>query len=273
MKSNKFKILVLSDLKKHANSVVTSAISLSKMLDTEVDLFYVKKPTEVIATDSQLSAIRSLNHEQNLLRNKIQETIKPLIKSYGVHITSNFRIGHLKSEIEAYIKATKPDIIVLGKRNSKLIKLTRDHIADFVLKIHEGPVVIISGEPGLVPENDVHIGLLNGKSQGFNQVLTEDLKTKTSGDLKTFNIVKSIDKSEEMNTIDVNKTIDFVFEKNDNTIKNLSNYLEKNQVNLLLVNRADNADLTSNNTSDIKNVINNLKVSLFITGSTQKQVV
>lgn len=273
MENRKFKILVLSDLKKHTNSAITSAVSLSKMIGAEVDLFHVKKPTEVIASDSQLSAMRALNQEQNISRNKLKETITPLIETYGVNITFNFAIGHIKSEIEAYIKATKPDVIVLGKRHSKVIKLAGDHITDFVLKTYKGSVMIVSNENGLVPETDLHIGLLNGKSQVFNQSFTEDLMNKTCSSLKSFNLVNSIDSAEAISKTDINKAIDFVFEKNDNTIKNLSSYLEKNQVNLLLVNRADNNDLTSNNTSEIKNVINHVNVSLFITSSAQKQAV
>ena len=273
MKNKLFKILVLSDLKKHTDSMVTSAISLSKMIGAEVDFFHVKKPTEVVATDSQLSAMRVLNEEQNKSRNKIMDMINPLIETYGINISFNYGIGHVKSEIEAYIKATKPDVIVLGKRSSKVIKLAGDHITDFILKSYEGSVMIVSNENGLIPETDLHIGLLNGKSQIFNQAFTEDLMAKTCGSLKSFNLVNSINNTEEISKTFINNTVDYVFEKNDNTIKNLSNYLEKNQVNLLLVNRADHGGIASNNSSEIKNVINHVNVSLFITSSVQKQAI
>jgi len=273
MENKKFKILVLSDLKKHTNSAMASAVSLSKMIGAEVDLFHVKKPTEVVGTDSQLSAIRVLNEEQNKSRNKIMDLINPLIETYGVNITFNFGIGHVKSEIETYIEATKPDVIVLGKRNPKVIKFAGDRITDFILKTYTGSVMIVSNENGLVPETDLNIGLLNGKSQVFNQAFTEDLMANTCSSLKSFNLVNSINSTEEQSKTYINKAVDFVFEKNDNTIKNLSSYLEKNQVNLLLVNRADNSDMASNNSSEIKNVINHVNVSLFITSRIQKQAV
>ena len=265
MKNKKFKILVLSDLKKDTNSTIISAVSLSKMINAEVDLFHVKKPTDVIASDSQLSAMRTLNQEQNQSRNKIKETIAPLNKAYNVNITSNFGIGNIKAEIEAYIKATKPDVIVLGKRSSKVISLIGDNITDFVLKMHEGPVLITSNKNEIAPETELQIGLLNGKSQIFNQAFTKDLLAKTNKPLKSFNIIDSSNKVEENIDLSINKTIDYVFEKNDNTIKNLANYLEKNHVNLLFVNRADNPE--------IKGVINSVNVSLFITGNRQKLAV
>ena len=271
MKNKKFKILVLSDLKKDTNSTIISAVSLSKMINAEVDLFHVKKPTDVIASDSQLSAMRTLNQEQNQSRNKIKETISPLNKAYNVNITSNFGIGNVKSEIEAYIKATKPDVIVLGKRSSKVINLIGDNVTDFVLKMHEGPVLITSNKNEIAPETELQIGLLNGKSQVFNQAFSEDVLANTTKPLKSFNLVNSKNEADDKNA--VNEAIDYVFEKNDNTIKKLADYLEKNHVNLLFVNRADKADAAANDKSEIKNLINNVNVSLFITGSTQKLAV
>jgi len=270
MKKKISKILVLSDLKKHTKSAITSAVGLSKLVGAEVDFFHVKKPTDVIASDSQLSAMRVLNEEQNISRNKIKETIKPLIETYGVNISYNFGIGHVKSEIETYIKDTKPDIIVLGKRNPKVIKLAGDHITDFILKTYQGAVMIVANKKELVPETRLHLGLFNGKSEDFNQNFTDDLIAKTSGTLKSFNLVNNLEGGSKTS---MSKAIDYVFEKNDNSIKKLSNYLEKNNVNLLLVNRKDDTDVKRKKTSEIKNVINHVNVPIFITSRAGKQAV
>ncbi|WP_405294832.1 universal stress protein [Algibacter sp. Ld11] len=271
MANNRFKILVLSDLKKHTSIIIKSAVSLSKMINADVDLFHVKKPTDVVASDSQLSAMRSLNQEHNKSRNKIKETIAPLNKAYNINITSNFGIGNVKSEIEDYIKATKPDVIVLGKRSSKALKLIGDNITDFVLKTYEGPVFIAANKNGIDPETELNIGLLNGKSQAFNQAFLEDVLTKTTKPLKSFNIVSSKAKVEETSVL--REAVNYVFEKNDNTINKLAEYLEKNHVNLLFVNRTDSTNNSANNKSEIKSLINNVNVSLFITGSVQKWAV
>jgi hypothetical protein len=265
MKEKKFKILILSDLKQHTTSTVKSALSLSRIFGADVDLFHVKKPTDVVATDSQLSAMRCLNQEINAAQKNIKELINPLCKTYGVNIASYFEIGNVKAEIGAYIKNTKPDVIVLGKRQPKILKFTGDSITDFILKTYNGSIVVVSDENTLSTEKDFQIGLLNGKYQVFNQSFTENLLSKTSMPLKTFNIVKSVDSNQEA----FNKSVDYVFEKNNNTIKNLSNYLEKNQVNLLMVNRADSSDSKRNNKAEIKNVINSVNVPLFITSNTQ----
>ncbi|XMO88088.1 universal stress protein [Algibacter sp. AS12] len=273
MKAKKYKILVLSDLKKHTNSTIKSAVGLAKMIDAEVDVFHVKKPTDVVASDSQLSAIRTINQELNQFKNKIEKLINPFIESYNIAITSNYGLGNIKSEIEAYISATKPDVIVLGKRNTKILKLAGDHVTDFVLKTHNGPVLIVSNKNGIAPETDLHIGLLNGQSQVFNQHFNGNLFENTKAPLKSFNIVNSVNSGYKLGDKPNENTIDFVFEKNDNTIKNIDQYLDKNKVNLLLINRSIKKGTTANNESEIKQIINNVNVSLFITSNTQKQAV
>ncbi|MEP3837549.1 MAG: universal stress protein [Algibacter sp.] len=273
MKVIKHKILVLSDLKKHTDSTIKSAVGLAKMIDAEVDVFHVKKPTDVVASDSQLSAIRTINQDQNESKNKIQELINPIIGAYNIGISFNYSLGNVKSEIESYIRETKPDVIVLGRRNTKVLKLAGDHITDFVLKTHNGPVMIVSSNNGIAPETDLHIGLLNGQTQVFNQDFTSNLFAKAKTPLKSFNIVNSANTAVIEVEKSTNKAIDFVFEKNDNTIKNIDQYLSKNKVNLLFINRSSNKGAAMKNESEIKQIINNVNVSLFITSNTQKQAV
>jgi len=69
------------------------------------------------------------------------------------------------------------------------------------------------------------------------------------------------------------KTIEYVFEYNDNTIKNLSNYLSKNNINLLCIDRGEKNDVNKKNLikSDIDDVIKNLNVSILITGGQDRK--
>jgi hypothetical protein len=70
------------------------------------------------------------------------------------------------------------------------------------------------------------------------------------------------------NTVNNKETVEYVFEENDNTLKTLSNYLLKNNVNLLCVNReSKNKKENKEKKADINNIINNLDVSLFLTTS------
>ena len=71
MKNNRYKILVLSDLKDSTNSILKSSVSLAKMINGDVAFFHVKKATDVVENDSQLSAIRTINKLHTKTRSQI----------------------------------------------------------------------------------------------------------------------------------------------------------------------------------------------------------
>ena len=60
----KYKILVLSNLDSSTQKILKSAVSLAKMIDGQIEVFSVTKPTEIIAGDNQLSAIRTINTQR-----------------------------------------------------------------------------------------------------------------------------------------------------------------------------------------------------------------
>jgi len=138
MKDKKYKILVLSDLNESTDTILKSTISLANMIDGNIDFFHVKKPDDVVKKDNQLSAIRSINQEHFSTKKKIKNVIEPISKDYGIHISYTLSYGNVKNEIGKHIKESQPDIIVLGKRNSKTFKLIGDSITQFVLKEYDG---------------------------------------------------------------------------------------------------------------------------------------
>ncbi|WP_298901400.1 hypothetical protein [uncultured Psychroserpens sp.] len=83
MKTNKYKILVLSDMKSTATRTIKSSISLSKMIDGDIHFFHVKKPTEVVEKESQLSAMRTINKAHVSISSDIQNLIEPIAKDYN----------------------------------------------------------------------------------------------------------------------------------------------------------------------------------------------
>ena len=89
MKNNKYKILVLSNLKEKSAQALSYAAKLSKEIDANVELFYVKAATEVIQTENALSAMR-------VLRGVFNQTDKKtgMLKA----ITSNYLTLFLKKQ-------------------------------------------------------------------------------------------------------------------------------------------------------------------------------
>ena len=264
---NKYKILVLSDLKDTTDNVLKSTISLAKIIKADVEFFYVKKPTDVVEKESQLSAMRVINQEHVNIDKKIAALLKPINKDYGLNIKSNFTLGNVKNEIEKCIKNSKPDIIVLGKRNSNALKFVGDNITEYVLKQHQGTILIAGNKNVLEPEHTLSLGVFNSEKESFNMAFAKDLTVNAEQPLKAFRIIDNKNESESKDALEDNKTVEFVFEKNDNTVKNLSNYLLKNNVNLFCLNRGMHTAKTASKaiTPEIKEVINKVDVTMLLT--------
>lgn len=269
MENNKYKILVLSDLNESASTTLKSTVSLAKMIRGEIDVFCVKKPTDIIKNDNQLSSVRELSDEYKAVDKQVNELITPISKHYDINIDYKFAFGNIKHEIENYIKECKPDIVVLGKRKLKPLHFIGDHITEFVLKTFGGVIMIMSEENALEPNEALSLGALNDVDQAFNIDFASDLIEHTQKPLKSFKIIKD---SNELKTAENrpkdNQVVEFIFEHSDNTLNNLSNYLSKNNINLLCVNR-DNKTADAKGvipTSNIKDVVNKLNVSLLLTG-------
>ena len=261
MRKNNYKIVVLSDLKDDVKSILKSAITLSKMIDGEIKFFHVRSASDVVEKENQLSAMRSINSEFKTIDKKIQQLLAPISKEYDVAINAKFSIGNVKNEIDKYIKEIQPDIIVLGKKKSTSFSFIGDNLTDFILKTHRGVIMISCENTTLEPSKEIALGLLNDVMPLSNLDFADDLIKNSQKPLKSFKIAKGADSSEEIGLSTKEKIVEYVFEKNDNSIKNLSNYVSKNNINLLCVNRGDQ---NHKNKAGVKNLIGKINVSLLV---------
>lgn len=269
MKNNKYKILVLSDLKDSTQNTLKSAVSLAKMLKADLEFFHVKKPTDIVEQDNQLSAMRTIGKEHVTTEKRIKKVVSFVKKDYDIKINSSFTFGNVKREIENYIDMIQPDIIVLGKKKSKTIKLKYDNITDFVLKKYDGAILIASGQNSLEPNKELSLGLLNGIKESFELDFADDLMNHSNKPLKLFKIMKrSLDSDKIEKNAEI-KTIDYVFEQNDNSINKLSDYLIKSNINLFCLNRGGQKTKSRSNivTSEVNDMMNKLNVSLLFSSS------
>lgn len=266
-----YKILVLSGLNNSTVPTVRAAVGLANMVDGEIDFFHVKPPTDIVGTYNQLSANKVINEEQLAITKKIQKILNPINKEYNINIKPSFSFGNIKREIGKHIKEQQPDIIVLGKRKSKLFSFIGDGITNYVLKKFNGIVMISANSNAMQPDTHISIAAINGLENELHKDFSDNLLSHAHEPIKVFKIIKTSGKLSESPTDTVKKDYEYVFEHGDNTIKNLSKYISKNNINLLLVDRVKKESKSSKNLSetDINAVINNLNVSLLIFG-TQK---
>ncbi|AUC82844.1 universal stress protein [Lacinutrix sp. Bg11-31] len=263
MKNNKYKILVLSDLKKNTSSSIKSSISLANMIGGEVTLFNVKKHIDIVEGDNQLSAIRTLNEEHINTKKEIKALIDPIAKEYNVAIDYSYSFGKVKEEIRNYIKVYNPDIIVLGQRDSSPLQLIGDSITRFILKEFKGAVMITANENALVPNEKMTLGIFNDSNRVLNTKFSKDLITHTKAPLKSFKIINSQKEIKKASVENEEKMEEYVFEENTNAMNTLSSYLLKSNINLLCIDRVQ--DKTKNTAeTPLNKIISQLNVSLLV---------
>jgi hypothetical protein len=262
MKEKRYKILVLSDLKKNTQNVLKSTASFAKIINADIHFFYIKKATEVIKNDNQLSAKRAINEESFIIDKKIKKLLSSFSKDNKTTINFSFAIGNVKNEIGNYLNKNKPDIIFLGKRKSKYFNFLGDNITDFIIQKHKGSVIIASEENILEPHKKLSLGFLNETKEDGSICLPLDLKEISQEPIKYFTIIKNSEVHKETHQNLKEEKIEYVFEDNDNIVKNISTYLSKSNVNLLCLSKSKN---DVNNKAFLKKIINNTNVSLLLT--------
>lgn len=270
----KYKITVLTDLERDAGTTLKSAIGLAKIIDGEIEVFSVKKASEIVESENQLSAMRSINSGHNSIRKKMKNLIAPISEQYDIPIDSSFSIGNIKGEIGQYIDTKKPDIIVLGKRREKMLKLVGDRITPFVLNKFKGVILIANNNSVIEPNKEIVLGMFNNLGADFNVDFAEDLIEYSHQPLISFKIAQNSDVSEGSNKPSNRKTIEYVFEQGDGAIRGISTYLVKNKIDVLYVDRFKNRNGKKINTlkSDINEIIDKLNVTLLLTGEDQSNL-
>ncbi|MCA0131101.1 universal stress protein [Winogradskyella alexanderae] len=251
------KILILSDLKSSTPIVLNNAIALAKMIQGDLEFLHVKKPTELVKTESQLSAVRSINESTIIAKKKIKKLLDPLAEKHKTKVNYKYSFGNIKNEIETFVKKSKPDIIVLGKRKSNRLSFVGDNIIDFVLKSHKGAVLVVSHNSNFSPDNDLSIGIFNKDGSGINGSLIKALVQNAISPIKLFKIGST---PENLDQFLSKKAVEYVFEDTTDVISNISSYIPKSRVNLLCLNRTE----AFNKNKTIKDIIKRVNVSILI---------
>ncbi|MRI01350.1 hypothetical protein GH721_12480 [Kriegella sp. EG-1] len=267
MKNNKYKIVVFTDLKDSVDSTIKSAISLAKMINGEIELFHVKKILDVVNKESQLSAMRNISSKYVNAENKLKEIAKTFAKDSNISFSYTLAIGNLKNEISLFLDEKKPDIIVLEKKKSLIFNKPKVNLIQFILKNHSGPIFIADDQKSLVLDNEMSLGLLDDV-ESFNKFkFSQDLFHHTKKPIKSFKILQ--DANTTGKDVNQNKnTIEYVFEKNDNAIQSISNFILKSNLNLICLNRdnikKDNINKSYTTPLKINAIIENLSVPVLL---------
>jgi len=257
MKKNKYKILVLSDLENNLDCTLNSTISFANMIDANVEFFHVKQPTDVVGSDSQLSAMRAINKQFVVTNNRLEALAKTISQTNNIEFIYSHAIGNIKEEIKNRLSETKPDLVVIGKRKPKTLNLVGDRITEFLLKNYEGSLVVASEMNGVEPDKEVSIGVFNGNSDFSNLKFVNELLSHSKKPVTAFGVHSS---SNNFIGKPV-KTVNYTFDDNDKLIDSLKMYLKRSNVNLLCLDRNEAAKSKNN----ITHILDKIDVSLMVT--------
>ncbi len=233
MNTSKHKIVVLSNLKDSTAISLNTAISLAKKTNASIHLFHVKKPSDIVNTDNQLSANRAINTNFTKINKDINELVSTYSKKYNIDITSSFTFGNIKNEIDTFLENSNPNIIVIGKRRNKSIVALGDKISRHLLKKKGKTIIIASSENNLTPENEISLGIYNELEQKSNDFIT-DIIEKSNKPLKSLKVNKKDIKSLE--TKDINLLLVDRENVKPKSTKSFNKLLRKIDVSLVVAN-------------------------------------
>jgi hypothetical protein len=175
MRNNKYKILVLSDLKEKSAQTLRYAAKLSNEIGANVEFFYVKAATEVVHTENPLLAMRLISEVSNQIDKKIKDLVTSISKENSIKIKATFAYGNVKNEIENCINTSQPDMIILGERKQKRFNFLGGNITRLVHKKFEGVVFVVKDKNVLDSRGKVSLDNLGLKNNIANyMVKTKD---------------------------------------------------------------------------------------------------
>ena len=262
MNTPKYKLLVLTDLSEAGNIALENAVNLSKIINGSIDVFHVLRPSDITEYENQYSAMRSIDEERVSKKVKLKSLIREISKKTAVKINSKSVLGNLKEETMERIEATKPDIIVVGKRSPKLVNFLGDGFTKFILDKFEGSVLISGKKKALSAEEAMSLGMFNTTVEELSLELTKDLRKHTKTPIKQFHVRTETEQAREK----MENVITYEFDKGSNTMTTIAKYVAKNNIGLLCINPHEKKSPKrfGNLQSNLKEAIQKINVPILI---------
>ena len=163
-------------------------------------------------------------------------------------------------KLESKLNKSKPDIVVMGKRDSKRFKILGDNITDFMIKNYKGSVIIVSNTNNILPNTDLKLGIFNSKTDYYSLKYMDKLLLHSSKPLVSF-CIQSKKKTETNNSnIPSTNILEYTFEDNVNVMSNIKTYINKSAVNLLCLEKTRKKDFAAS----VNKVLDKVDVSVMM---------
>ena len=241
----KYHLLVLTDLSKSSENALKSAVQLAKTIKGSVEVLHVRPPADVINYENQFSAMRAIQEDSRSAQSKLRQTINTISKKEGIPITFRIAYGNVKSKIKEHIDKVDPQIVLLGKRRSKLIKFLGDSVTEFVLKNCTSNILIGGDDHTFHSFKDISMGVYGEAlaQEGFE--IINDLNPKGKNSIRFFK-VKSQKSSKKRDVAEHNaKSVSYVFSEGANAWDGLAEYVSRTNMQLFCIPREESESKSS----------------------------
>lgn len=236
------KLIVPVDFSECAQNAATYALGLAQKLYAEVHLLHVLSVPVIDPHMPPDMAENMMVEGENIAKDKLEQLIQDLHKTYDVPIKTHLRQGFFLAELEAFVDQSNPNYVIMGTQGatglktlvgsntSHAIERMRVPILAIPATAHFAPIKSIVYATDLVADDYQYLDQLLSLAQHFDATITclhvcskeHEIDEVQLEDLKTYYAV-------EMR----NKSLQFATIEEDDVIEGLDNYLEKEQVDLL----------------------------------------
>lgn len=224
-----YRILVLYNSESSDSSVLSDAVAIAKKINGAIDLLSVYPYKAESTYSNQLTLMRSIKSSKERLKSEINTIIDTIEDEENLPIINSSRVGEVTHVVLEHIKRTAPDIVVLGKKKTRTFAPIQNSIFDLVLNNHNGITLVSGGKKSLFEQLHWSLGFVDRviDNNSIAKVLIKNSVVPTA----LFQLTPQC--NERINK----KVLLYDFQENTNSSLNISQYITKNKVSLLCVDR------------------------------------
>lgn len=225
-----YRILVLYNPQNAKATSLLTGVALAKRINGAVDLLSVSSIKKFNTQPNQIALIRTFKEEKAEIKSHLNSIGEALIDKADVPFIFNSRIGRVKEEIEAHIRLTKPDIVIMGSSNSLRKKGCSSSILKLVIDNHKGITLLSNSNSSLDENLPIALGFINHLSQKNPFIKSLSKNSKQPLKLFQFSAKTSTEDWQSHKGIVV-----YNFEDQAKKFSNFLRYIKQSNINLLCI--------------------------------------
>lgn len=235
---NDVTFLIVVDFSEPSYKALNYLIKLVKVVRGNIHVHCVAEPQDIMGSDNQIAALRSIDSHKKSIENKLNSIIE-MIELEGINVKGSFSFGHLHSELEEQLNDTSPIAVVIGQMKSGVL----GKATEYLLYQFQGNLLIVSDQSEFMTGANIAIGCSNKTLKISNLNLVSIYSRLTKTPLLLLEIGESTMEVSEFNTsnqLHEELVIQYKNDKRSNVIEGLKTFVETNNVELLCIGRTKN---------------------------------